>query len=53
MSQHQYTTPQVVYLGQAYVGKDDREPHKGSGVPQGSDRPAGAPAKLSSLAASR
>ncbi len=32
MSDHHYTTPSVVYLGQAYTGKDSQSAPKATGT---------------------
>jgi hypothetical protein len=35
---HKFTTPRVVYLGQAYRGQDDRTPRSQPRLPQTSSR---------------
>jgi hypothetical protein len=40
MSHHKFTTPRVVYLGQAYSARDDREPRDATRLPRATDRSA-------------
>lgn len=42
MSHHKFTTPRVVYLGQAYRGQDDRPPRsEARPAPSGGDSTTG------------
>ncbi|HWD85037.1 MAG TPA: hypothetical protein VG321_04755 [Solirubrobacteraceae bacterium] len=40
MSPHKFTTPRVVYLGQAYGGREDREARNEAQLPRATDRSA-------------